>query len=93
MNNSLGLYIPNSDYSFECSYCKCIDEFMFIITKGNEIITYKSKEDLSKGINLKKKYILLTHPQTRENIFDIFIMNKSPTLLVTIILNIILGLV
>ena len=72
MNNSLGIYIPNSDYSFECSSVKCIDDYLFVITKSNEIITYYKEEDPSKGINLKKKYILLTHPQNREEIFDIF---------------------
>jgi len=95
MNNSLGLYIPNSDYSFECSSVKCIDDYLFVITKSNEIITYFKEDDPVKGINLKKKYILLTHPQIREEIFDIIKINKTPSLLVNnlIILFSILGII
>jgi hypothetical protein len=87
MNNSLGLYIPNSDYSFQCKKVKPVDDWLFVITKDNEIITYKREDDrVIKISDLKKKFILFTHIQNREEIFDIFVMKMSESLLVNKIL-------
>jgi hypothetical protein len=98
-NTSLGFYIPNSDYSFKTDRVFTREDHVFIITKENEILVYKSqgnsksefeesrslsrsqtyqispnKNSISNPSELNRKYILLTHPQTRTKIFDIFIV-------------------
>lgn len=98
-NTSLGFYIPNSDYNFKADVVLSRDDYLFIITKENEILVYQnqaqSKNQIDESISLNRslsyqissnknsilpsselnrKYILLTHPQTRTKIFDIFIV-------------------
>lgn len=81
--NSIGLYIPNYDYTFQAKKVKAIQNFIFVTTKQNEIIVYKKDEDTNNNISkLICKFILLTHSQIRSNIVDIFIIKNFPSLLV-----------
>jgi hypothetical protein len=75
-NSSLGLYIPNSDYIFQANKLLAREDLVFIISKQNEILVYKQKHDaINKISDLERRFILFTHPQLRQNIFDILIVN------------------
>jgi hypothetical protein len=70
MNNTIGLFIPNSDYSFEIRKIRLIKEHLIIITKKEEVIVYKIEDN-----KFTKKYILFTSCLNRNEIFDLLIMN------------------
>ena len=72
MNNTIGFFISNADYSFEIKKLKIINEYMLIVTKKDEIIIYKHD-----SIKFEKKFILFTNPQIRREIYDVFIMNNN----------------
>jgi len=82
MNNqiSLGFYIPNSDYTFQVEKIICREDFMFIITKENEVIVYQKKLESSGQYVFVRRFLLLTHPQVRKGILDIFLIKLSQSL-------------
>lgn len=83
MNNSniqLGFYIPNSDYTFQAEKIICREDFMFIITKENEVIVYQKKQETSGQFVFSRRFLLLTHPQVRQGILDIFLIKLSQSL-------------
>jgi hypothetical protein len=77
MNNTIGLTIPNPDLTFEIKKLKNIDKYLLMITKREEIIVYKEENN-----TFNKKYVLLTHPQKRKGVSDIFILSGVNNLLV-----------
>jgi hypothetical protein len=79
MNNTIGLTIPNPDFTFEIKKLKNIDKYLLMITKREEIIVYKEESN-----TFNQKYVLLTHPQKRKSINDVFILDGVNSLLVTI---------
>jgi hypothetical protein len=72
MNNTIGLAISNPDFSFEIKKLKNINEYLLLTTKNEEIIVYKEE---SHNNTFNKKYVLLTHPQKRKSVFELFILN------------------
>jgi hypothetical protein len=82
MSNNLGLYIPNSDYIFKAKRVKAILDYIFLITKQDEIIVFERKDETYGTSALKKKFILFTHPQKRQPLVDIFIAQVMPSLMV-----------
>jgi hypothetical protein len=81
MNNTIGFFISNGDFSFEVKKVKIIDEYLLIITKKEEIIIYKHD-----SIRFEKKFILFTNLQKRREIFDVFIMNNNEQDLLVILI-------
>jgi hypothetical protein len=77
MNNTIGLTISNPDINFEIKKLKNIDKYLLITTKNEEIIVYKEEHNI-----FNKKYVLLTHPQKRKEIFDIFLIHGLNNFLV-----------
>ena len=82
LKSKLGFTIPNSDLQFTCKKTKILDDYLFIITNSNEILTFKKEEDQINNISYyEKKYLILTSMQDREEILDLFIMNSSDHIL------------
>ena len=80
--SKLAMTIPNSDLSFDCKNMKIIENYLFIITSTNEIIIFKKEDDLINKVSyFDKKYIILSNYQTREDIFNLFIMNAPDSIL------------
>lgn len=77
MKDSIGLYIPNSDYKFQVKKLKAIENHIAVITKEDEVIVYKQTAE-----KLQKKFILITKPQERKKIVDIFLVLNPETILV-----------
>ena len=78
----LGFTIPNSDLKFICKKAKILDDYLFIISNSNEILTFIKEEDQINNISYyEKKYLILTSMQDREEILDLFIMNSSDQIL------------
>jgi hypothetical protein len=97
---SIGFYVPNSDYQFSASKLIVRGKFCFVVTSENEIIVFEKIENsIDKNSDMTRKYILFTHPQIRDNIYDIFfikvnlgILSKpSKELIVTISENLFLN--
>jgi hypothetical protein len=42
--SKLGFIIPNKDLKFSYKKTKVIDDYLFIITNSNEILTFKKKK-------------------------------------------------
>ena len=79
----LGLTLLNPDLDFSVKSIKLREDYLFIITKNNEILVYLKNEDTINKVSFyKKKFLVLTHPQIRPEIFEIFIMNSANKILV-----------
>ena len=79
---NLALTIPNPDWNFSSKQAKLIEDHLFIITKRNEILVYEKREDKINNVSyFEKKFIILTTLQDREEIADVFIMNKANEIL------------
>ena len=97
---SIGFYVPNSDYKFSAKKVIVRGKYCFVVTSENEIIVFEKIENsIDKNSEFKRKYILFTHPQIRENIYDIFLIKvyvgilskPSKDLFITISENLILN--
>jgi len=77
MNNFLGLYIPNPNTCFSLVNLKAINNYIFLITKENEIIVLTNNDSV-----IQKKFILFTTSQKRAKITNIFLIKKVETILV-----------
>ncbi len=69
MDNTIGLFIPNSNYTFEIRKIRLIKDHLLILTKKDEVIVYKIEDN-----KFTKKYILFTASLNRKEIFDLLIM-------------------
>ena len=75
--NYLSLCVHNTDYEFQARLVKSVENYVFVITEKEEVIVYKRIGDVNNYCsNLEKQYILLTHPQERTPIFDVFIIDN-----------------
>ena len=80
--SQLGFTIPNADLKFSCKKTKIFEDYLFVITNSNEILTFKKEEDqINKVSYYEKKYLILTNMQEREEILNMFIMDSSNQIL------------
>ena len=82
--NKLGFIIPNSDLIFEIKRIVLRYERLFIISKLNEILVV----DYNNGL-FEKKYLMLQNTQERDDIKEIFILNKKESILESSMKNVI----
>lgn len=75
-NHKLGFIIPNSDFDLNTSRIIVRYDYLFVITTDNEILVFEMINN-----EYRKKFMLLTHPQEREEILDIFVLDKASTIL------------
>lgn len=75
-NHKIGFFIPNSDFNFTIKRIINRYNLLFVITTHNEIIVFDVNEN-----EYTKKFLLLTNTQERENILEIFIVEKAITIM------------